>query len=267
ASFGAARLPAIIDRNVLRLDMGASSRRLRSCGIYIELAAKTKKPYTAPRTSPSLRSREAAGMGRGTIIGCTAGLLGSLLAGCIYPIYVPVSIGWIDGRVIDRASGRPLIYAFVVGNWYQTAVNIAHGGSVCAHVETTTSNAEGRYQLARWGFTAPDAIQAYKPGYEWRLTEDRTVFLESFSGTVDERFQSLGRLLSGTSCRLEIDQSLYRLRLAVYEEANALAQTSEQRSRVQVFKDSADDSLVNFDRPTTYGERGRIVNVNPRDAL
>lgn len=79
--------------------------------------------------------------------------------------------GPIDGQVLDSESGRPVAGAIVVAYWKGELVGTLQTQSVCVYVETTVSDADGRFHFNVW--TEPTiavgvqvALNAYKQGFE-----------------------------------------------------------------------------------------------------
>ncbi len=97
--------------------------------------------------------------------------------------------------------------------------------------------------------------------------KERIEYLKPSHRGSGERLEYLGRVISATSCGNagESYKNLYRLRHAIYREAEAIAQTVDEKERAQRFKRLAEDTLVNRTKPTKYDEQSRLINVNPRD--
>lgn len=158
----------------------------------------------------------------------------------------------IEGQVLEAGTKKPLAGAIVVIRWEGTSSQIAESKTVCYHVETATTDAQGHYRTPAWrkiklvgefmglGFT-PGAkdITAYKPGYaeHWPAGYDRTEdyqknvrYLETFKGTSGERFKYLERY-SGMQCGVPEDYGpkLVPLYKAIYDEAKLLAVTKQEK--------------------------------------
>ena len=71
----------------------------------------------------------------------------------------------VQGQVLELNTNTPISGAIVVGRWQEALSGPGHGSTICSHVETTTTDAEGRYQLPAWQSYAPTFIDSYKPGY------------------------------------------------------------------------------------------------------
>lgn len=148
-------------------------------------------------------------------------------------------VGPAAGRVLEAGSQAPIAGAIVIGRWKETWSSVADSQTVCVHVESTTSDAEGRFVLPEWRGRVPTIIDSFKPGYvrsaEYYKTQSYKQgvdLLEPFKGTREERLKELERF-SGMQCGQAVDYApklapLYR---AIYAEAKALATTIEEKKR------------------------------------
>jgi hypothetical protein len=50
-------------------------------------------------------------------------------------------------------------------------------------------------------------------------------------------------------------------------EAEALAETPEQRGHARMLRKFTEESLVNLDKPNGISESGRLQNIDPHDRL
>lgn len=199
----------------------------------------------------------------------------SPLSACAY------SGGPLDGRVLEEKTNKPIPGAIVVVRWQGTAFSFVDTHTVCLHVETVVTDSEGRFRIPFWHKRAEPAlvrklkpvIVAYKAGYDLPSAvsgKHGVEYLKPFKGERADRLEFLTfRMVSGTSCNNAGDsyKNLYRLRRAVYEEAAVLAQTPAEKERAERIKEIADDALVNRSKPTRYDDRGRLTNVDPKDAF
>jgi len=186
-----------------------------------------------------------------------------------------------EGQVLEEGSEKPVPDAIVVVRWAGSLPAFAHAQSVCVHVQTATTDNEGRYHTKAW--SAPSTVgpapivqanvgpsaYAYKPGYEYVDTQGETVYLKPFTGGRGERLHELDRVVSSTSCGSAGSsyRNLYRIRQAVYHEAQSLARLDEERKRAHSFRQLAEETLVNRTKPTKYDAKGRLVNVDPSDTF
>ena len=158
--------------------------------------------------------------------------------------------GPVAGQILEAGTKKPIPEAIVIVRWQGTYSQIVDSQDVCYHVESATTDAEGRYQIPAWKekskglmFSAgPWLIDAYKTGYEtywpaaYSATEDykRNIrYLKPFTGTKAERLKYLERLNWVTRCGAaeESEKNLLPLRKALYREARGIA-ASEEDERI-----------------------------------
>jgi hypothetical protein len=155
----------------------------------------------------------------------------------------------LEGQVLEAETKKPLIDSLVVARWQGTYSAIAETKTVCYHVETATTDAEGRYRMPAWSaeskgpFFSPETVivTAYKLGYEIysppgfvRSEEYRQNirYLQPFAGGREERLKYLERAeQSIRTCRSPQaeEKNLLPLYRAFYEEAKSLAKTKEDQ--------------------------------------
>ncbi len=162
-----------------------------------------------------------------------------------------LSGGPLEGRVLEAGTNKPIPGAIVVARWQGTYSQIVDSQDVCYHVESTTTDAQGRYQIPAWKekskglmFSAgPWLIDAYKTGYEtywpkgYSATEEykkNIRYLALFKGTREERLKYLQQMNSATGCgaagESKKNQKLFAK--ALYEEALTIANTAEEKKIV-----------------------------------
>jgi hypothetical protein len=147
-------------------------------------------------------------------------------------------------------------------------------------VETARTDEQGRYKTRAWtkphpkDFTVKHGsirVFAYKPSHEWRWNRSSTTdpFLSRVSEKGADRLEYLSRVISNTSCISggESNKNLYRLDLAIYQEALSVARTDEDKLRAERFGDLAERTLVDESKPTTYDKQGRFRNIDPNDSF
>ena len=162
-----------------------------------------------------------------------------------------LSGGPLEGRVLEAGTNKPIPGAIVIVRWQGTYSQIVDSQDVCYHVESATTDAEGRFRTSGWveqkmrgPFFSPGGwdITAYKAGYEtdwpaaYSATEDykRNIrYLKPFTGTKAERLKYLERLNWVTRCGAaeESEKNLLPLRKALYREARGIA-ASEEDERI-----------------------------------
>jgi hypothetical protein len=184
-----------------------------------------------------------------------------------------------SGRVIDESTGKPVADAIVVIHWIGSWTKIfGESSSACYHVETARTDPNGNFRMAAWKtpwspkdlFFSPEdrGLNVYKPGYAVSTKGSGLpgVFLIApFQGGKQAYFDTVlrpaGCERAGASSKNE-----YRLYSAMAQEASALAETPAQLSAARMLRILAEESLVNFERPTQLiGDR--VSNVDPKDSF
>ena len=153
----------------------------------------------------------------------------------------------IEGKVVEQGTHKPIPNAIVIARWHGTVSALVDAQTVCVHVESATTDAQGNYRLLPWRksstmgpvFDVQPIVTAHKPGY--RLAEEypeTTPRLVPFTGTRGERLKYLLWVLGTTSCGAqdESEKNLISLRKALYEEALKLAQTKEDQKTVEAIR-------------------------------
>ena len=188
------------------------------------------------------------------------------------------ALGTIEGQVLDDSTDKPIPGAIVVIGWNLGSGGIGGGTLWCPHVETATTDSQGRYQVGRWmGWWAPKYWMmwgrfrysyGYKRGYVQSVTKQSTeerIYLHVFSGSKEEWMHSLG----GFECFNGTDDSvknLYRIWSAIAEDQASIAETDSQRQMAQFYLRRAKELLVNRSKPVTTAPDGSEVNVDPSDS-
>lgn len=187
-------------------------------------------------------------MRKTVIIGCIAGLATCLpFARFGRPI---------SGVVVEAQTGRPLQNATVIAVW-NGRVGWIHGMKTCYHVETATSDADGRFSMRTWfsGFSFPVGersivIRAVMPGYYLPAAEpqrDDIVYVSKFSGSAQSYFDELQFVYELGDCRnADLNGELGELYSIVAKDAAPKAETEEQMRRVQFLVESAATALAKF---------------------
>jgi hypothetical protein len=168
----------------------------------------------------------------------------STLAACATTPLQPV-----QGQVLEEGTNKPVANALVVGRWMGTVTHgIVESRTVCYHVESTTTDAEGRFTLPptekEYKYRDGDhytSITVYKLGYEAYLPpgyarseayRQNIRYLQPFAGGREERLKYLERAeQSIRTCRSPQaeEKNLLPLYRAFYEEAKSLAKTKEDQ--------------------------------------
>lgn len=152
----------------------------------------------------------------------------------------------VEGRVLEQGTNRPIPGAIVIARWRgHMPVFPADGQSVCYHVESATTDEEGRYRFPvfdeeprhrriRYKYIQVDA---YQPGYEWSGTSEGVQYLAPFIGSREQRFKYLERVFGSIGCGADDDSDRNSIPFlkALYREAKDFAQTQEEKRVLEFF--------------------------------
>ena len=155
------------------------------------------------------------------------------------------------GRVLEAGTNKPIAGAIVIARWKGFMPAPGHGSTLCYHVESAVTNAEGVYRISAWHEDLQHAIlqdktiyiDAYKSGYvrsqefyKQQSYRQGIELMEGFKGTREERLEYLLRLDEATSCAEAGSSSanLLSLERSLYQEARSLALTKEDMKAVEV---------------------------------
>lgn len=161
-----------------------------------------------------------------------------------------LSCGPISGKVLEEGTDKPIPGAIVAVRWVGRTTSgsiYVEAQSTCYHVESATTDERGAYQTKAWNQEQHKdykvkfdhmLVSAYKAGYGYPQTptqREGIVYLAPFKGSSGERLKYLERLSEGTHCDEASERAMNRLPLekAIYEEARALARTSEEKKNVE----------------------------------
>ena len=142
----------------------------------------------------------------------------------------------IEGKVIEEGTNKPISGAIVVARWQETRSGIFDSQTVCVHVESATTDTQGRYQLPRYKGREPGLTDSYKAGYErspqYFATQSHrthTDILKPSSTSPGARLEYLSRMAVSCSHVRDIEINLLPLYKALYREAQSIATTREQK--------------------------------------
>ena len=197
-----------------------------------------------------------------------------------------LSGGPFEGQVLEANTNKPIPGAIVIVRWQGTYDQLVESKTVCYHVETATTNADGRYKIPPWHettkgpFFAQGAwlIDAYKAGYEtyWppgfgssEAYKKNVRYLAPFKGTREARLASLQQTIRATGCTSAgvSMKNLYPLYSAIYDEAKPLDTRPEDKDIVQWIRQIAARVWVSQYRPATESEIQRLMNEHLRENL
>lgn len=175
-----------------------------------------------------------------------------------------------EGQVIEEGTSKPLPGVIVVAHWLGTVSGFGgHGGTVCRHVETATTDDQGRYRLPRWEDRGPNLIYSYRAGYERSeaygkiRTFDRVVELMRAIPVVSQaRMPNLERLVRVTACPEAgaSRRALVDLYERVSKEAMSLVSTDQDRETLAWMERQAAYAATAEDRALTQREADRLVD-------
>jgi len=154
-----------------------------------------------------------------------------------------LSGGAIEGQVLEEGTNKPVAQAIVTVKWVGSVSKFVDSQSVCVHVETAHTDEQGRYRTPAWSAasTVGPAIlvsrlipvfTAYKPAYRQAEKEtDFPLYLKPFTGGREERLEYLKKTSRATGCHAagESEKNLLPLRNALYEEAQQLTETKDDK--------------------------------------
>ena len=153
----------------------------------------------------------------------------------------------MEGRVLEEGTLKPIEGAIVVATWRGSQVRPAHASSICYHVETATTDSQGRYRIPSFSGNLDPLIadrssgveSIYKAGYQ-RSSKDEPsseiILLSPFKGTTDQRFEYLSRNWTrDCATNPAAKAKLLVLWRDQYEEAKRIAQTVEQMKTIEAF--------------------------------
>lgn len=143
----------------------------------------------------------------------------------------------LDGQVLEEGTNKPIPGVIVVARWQGLVGTIGHGSGVCYHVESTTTDAQGRFHTAAWQKPSPlgdiahrrASLYAYKPGYVFVREEGGVIYLKPFTGSREERLRKIAGAAVTCGSAGESKKNLLPLYRKLYEEALPLTVTKEDK--------------------------------------
>ncbi len=142
-----------------------------------------------------------------------------------------------QGQVLEEGTNKPITSAIVVARWLDTQLSLAHSSTYCAHVESTTTDGNGRYQVPHYKDRMPSLVTSYKPGYEdaWVQPKVGVTYVRPFSD--GRRFKYLERVFGSTGCGAKdgSDENSIPFVKALYDEARNVAETTEEKRLLEFF--------------------------------
>jgi hypothetical protein len=187
--------------------------------------------------------------------------------------------GPIEGKVLEEATDKPIAGAIVVVRCEGTAFSFVESPTVCIHVESATTDKDGRYRIPAWRASAKPwsvhgiepIVTAYKAGYQWpkrppKSLGDEVQYLTPFRGTRGRRLEFLERVLDATRCGSQNDseKNLHALFFGMYEEAKGIAVSRDDAEIVDTLRYWASFVLFDKNKPATRDAKGRLINVDQK---
>jgi hypothetical protein len=203
------------------------------------------------------------------------------LAACAASV---VSSDPLDGQVLEEGTNKPIPGAIVVIRWQGRVGGPVESSGLCYHVETATTDEQGRFHTNAWKTTEAalglhpswfDRIflgptirdrevtkTAYHPGYTFstKPPEKDTVWLKPFTGTKEERLHSMGQGFGSLWCGSPEDyrKKLEPLTRAMYEEAKSLATTDKDEEMVDGYLTSWETMQFGADEAFRRSDERRL---------
>ncbi len=166
--------------------------------------------------------------------------------------YFALTVIASEGTVIDQTTGKPIAGAFVIAYWIGNTGFIVQPHSSCYHVEATTTDEKGRFNVSMFtGNLNPVRrdrtrnVHIYVPGYEstYKSDAEKLVFMMARrEGPRSEQFKAimgLGRS-QGAGCSSGDQKSRVPYLRALHKELAALASTANERGVADEALSSAD---------------------------
>ncbi len=172
-----------------------------------------------------------------------------------------------DGQVLEYGTRKPIAGAIVVALWKGAYHTPWQSSTVCAHVESATTDEAGRYHIQGWhemprafNFTTGGRTSEfipYKAGYEEYMGfanydvksqdfKQNVRFMVPFKGTSGGRMESLTRTIRSVDC-FDANQSLknlYGMYKSIYEEAKPLATNQKDQETLHWMRRMAAEAWV-----------------------
>lgn len=186
----------------------------------------------------------------------------------------------IEGRVVEAESRKPIEGAIVVVRWEGYVSALVDSQSVCVHVQTTTTDKDGRYKFPAWN--KPDKrgpvkeirpdITVYKTGYQWPdkiLGKANEYYLTPAKGTSAEKLKFFERIVRSFGCGAagRSGKNKYNLYKTLYNDAKPLIKTEEDKKTLAWLKWVAAKAWVATDERITSDERKKLINEHFKEHL
>lgn len=180
----------------------------------------------------------------------------------------------IEGQVLEEGTNKPIPGAIVVVRWQGRVSSFVDSHGVCYHVESATTDEQGKYQTKPWrkpreygvSFDHID-IDAYKPGYGHPSRLSKAMEIEHLAplrGTREETFKSIR--IAGVKCpgAGESQKNLIPLYKTIYEQLATLALTKDEKFYANSYLNAIEEIELPEEEATRRDleRRERIRNEN-----
>ncbi len=142
----------------------------------------------------------------------------------------------IEGKVVEQGTDKPMAGAIVVARWHGTVTALVDAQTVCVHVESTTTDDQGRFHFPRWyqasnplAFNVQPTVTAYKAGYQAEAYEEKIHHLKPFAGTREERLKKIAGAAVTCGSAGDSKKNLLPLYRKLYADALPLVVTKEDK--------------------------------------
>lgn len=197
---------------------------------------------------------------------CITAIVMLTFAGCATAVnFLPTT-----GQVIEEGTNKPLTGVTVVAHWLGTVSGFGgHGGTVCRHVETATTDDQGRYRLSLWEDRGPTVVYSYKAGYQEsegsgkvRTVERVVAVLRAIPPLNKARMLDLERVVRVTACPEAgaSRRALSKVYERISKEAEPLASTIQDRETLAWMERQAAYAATAVDHALTQREADRLAD-------
>lgn len=171
-----------------------------------------------------------------------------------------------NGRVVDKATGKPIEGVFVTAEWYASVSGVVNSGSTsCYHFAITQTDRDGKYVLPDWSwffwpfhFDRYTTYDYYYPYYviDARPDKQKNVEIEMrrFTGANELRMNMLAnRSFIGCESREKLAQKTIPIIRARFNEAKEIAKSPTELELLKSIKSLLErsESLANESSPNS----------------
>jgi hypothetical protein len=167
----------------------------------------------------------------------------SVLGGLVF-VYFALSLFTTEGEVVDD-KGKPIKGAVVLATWNGVISNPVQANTQCYHVESTTTDENGRFRMPIFSRSLNPfytdrirGIDVFVPGYYLTPSPNRDDDHKyrfapiELVGTKSEQFEIVNRRNMGGGCKGNQNARLLLMK-AVHTELSRLATTNQDKERCE----------------------------------